>query len=258
MPMLPEMLRSPHVPVAAGIRFWRHDGARIRRARVLCQSANGLRLRRPRDWEARSTRLYRRAANTLSALTPMKRGTSDWATTAHQMLVQARRPYRRLAAGLLILACELAAATALLVALACAVSSNLRHRLFPEDLAAGKPWTVTDSEPDMPSRGNGPSTDGSHFFHTRHVDSPFVEIDLGAMHTLRSVRIDNRADCCQERTLPLNVEIFDGTRWQLIAQRRAAFSVWRYDVDPVRARLVRVRRPGANFFHLKRISIYGQ
>jgi hypothetical protein len=60
--------------------------------------------------------------------------------------------------------------------------------------------------------------------------------------------------------MPLNVEIFDTelNRWRLIAQRRSPFSVWEHDVDPVRARLVRVRLAGFGFLHLKRVSIYGQ
>jgi hypothetical protein len=70
--------------------------------------------------------------------------------------------------------------------------------------------------------------------------------------------VDNRTDCCQERALPLNFEIFDGKGWRLVAQRRAAFSVWKVDVAPVRARRVRFRRPGTGYFHLKRVSVYGQ
>lgn len=257
-----QLLRWPLASVADGLGFWRRHGARVHRARVLCQSADGLRARRGRDWEARADRLYRRAARTLSELasgTPQVQDEDSIAARAHRMLAGVQRPYRRLAAGLLLLASETAAVALLLAALACAASPGLRQRWFPVDLAAGKHWRLSHpSEGGLPSEGLGPSTTGTHLFHTGHVVDPSIEIDLGAEHLIRGVRIDNRSDCCQERALPLDVEIFDGTRWQLIAQRRTAFSVWRYDVDPVRARRIRVRHPGANYFHLKRISIYGQ
>jgi hypothetical protein len=194
-----------------------------------------------------------------ASLSQMESNTEvDWADLAHRTLAQVQAPYRTTVAGLFVIACELAVATTLVLILGCAISPNVRSRLFPQDLAAGKPWTVSNTDFGLPDHGNGPATKDSHFFHTASVDSPYVEIDLGEEHVIRSVRIENRADCCQVRALPLNVEIFDGKAWQLIAQRRAAFSTWTYDVDPVRTQRVRIRRPGTNFFHLKRISIYGQ
>jgi hypothetical protein len=70
--------------------------------------------------------------------------------------------------------------------------------------------------------------------------------------------VENRADCCKERALPLNFEVYRNGGWQLVAQRRAPFSTWSYDLKPVRASRVRVLRPGQNFLHLKRISVYGR
>ena len=96
------------------------------------------------------------------------------------------------------------------------------------------------------------------FFHTQSSNNPNVEIDLGDEHVIRGVLVENRADCCQERALPLNVEVWKDGAWQLIAQRRTAFTTWAYDVEPVRARRIRFLRPSVSFFHLKRISVFGQ
>jgi hypothetical protein len=139
-----------------------------------------------------------------------------------------------------------------------APSPGFRARLFPRDLAAGRPWDAGTGDLGLPASGVGPASDGPLFFHTREVQNPALEIDLGGEHVTRSVLVENRADCCQERALPLNVEIWTGNAWRLIAQRHAAFKVWKYDVGPVRASKIRFRHPGFNYLHLKRISVYGQ
>jgi hypothetical protein len=216
-------------------------------------------LRRLRDWQSRSTRLYRRTALDLSAILPAENGTAtEWASTAKRMLKQVQGPYYGFAAGLAVLAGEVTVVACVIVLLGCAFSPALRQRLRPDDLAQGKSWTVSAAESGVLFRGDDPSSKGVHFFHTENVENPSLEIDLGAQHLIQGIRIDNRADCCKERALPLNVEVLDGATWRLIAQRRASFSSWSYNVDPVRARRVRIRRPGRNYFHLKQVSIYGQ
>jgi hypothetical protein len=247
--------------VTGAFRFWREHGARVRRARVLCQCADGLRLRRAPSWERRSDRLYRRVAGNLRGLAAgaaAADASADPAAAAHRALAAARGPDRSGAVGLATVAAALAAGALLVLLVGSAVSPALRARLFPRDLARGRPWTASSADPGYETSGVGPSSRGPLFFHTTSSDHPWLEIDLGDEHLIRSVLIKNRADCCGERSMPLNVEVFDGTRWNLIAQRHAPFSVWEHDVTPVRARRVRVRLAGAGFLHLKRVSIYGQ
>ena len=254
-----KVLRSPFPAIAGGFRFWWRHGARVRRARVLCQCADGLRLRRVRGWEQRSLRLYRRIPRMLGDFAgPQEEDTQDPAFAARRALRCASQPYRALVAGLARLAFMLAAAALLATISVASLSPGFRARLFPRDLAAGRPWVAGSAEQGLPASGIGPSSDGPLFFHTAVVPNPSVEIDLGDEHVIRSVLVENRADCCQERALPLNVEVLVGDAWQLIAQRRAAFSVWKYDVGPVRARRIRFLHPGTNYLHLKRISVYGQ
>ena len=258
--------------LADGFRFWRRHGARVRRARVFCEVADGLRLRRPHGWEVRSLRLYRHAVGTLGELVPApalgtaaapelgqaQSALSDPALEAHRALRHAALPYRGFLVALVRLSLGLLLVVLLGLGAAAIASPAFRARLFPRDLAAGRPWNAGSGEQGLPASGVGPSSDRNLFFHTAAVQNPAVEIDLGGEHVVRAIRVDNRSDCCQERALPLDVEVWDGSGWRLIAERRAAFKVWKYDVGPVRTSKIRFRHPGTGYLHLKRISVYGQ
>lgn len=257
-PLLAQVFHCPISSVTEGFRHWRLHGPHLRRARRLCQYADSLRLRRVREWKKRSLRLYRRAATGLVGFAELEHDTGvDWAQTAHRLLGQAQKPYRSFAIGLVVLAGALTVTIAVVLLLGSALSPSLRFRLFPRDLAAGKPWKASSADFGLPGNGLGPSSKEEMFFHTADDDNPLVEIDLGTKHIVRSVLVENRPTY-QQRALPLNVEIFDGEAWQLVAQRRAAFSTWKYDIGPVLTQRVRLLRPGSGCFHLKRVSIYGQ
>ena len=268
---LRSLLRAPLRAIAGGYRFWHMHGARVRRARLLCACADGVRLRRPRGWELRAERLYRRAAGSVSGIDspPVDEGERpdrdrrpDWRRAAKRALDRVREPYRACALGLLTIGAALAAGAVLVVLLVSALSPTLRARLFPRDLARRRAWTASSADPGYARSGVGPSGKGPLFFHTTSSDHPWLEIDLGSERRITAGLIETRADCCQERALPLNVEILDSQggspAWKLIAQRRSPFSVWGFSVEPVRARTVRVRLAGSGMLHLKRIAIYGQ
>ncbi len=256
---LRQALRSPLPPLVDGFRHWWRHGARIRRAHILCQCADGLRLRRVAGWQERSARLYGRSVKVLGELAgDGGEGRDEVAKAAHRGIRHATGPYRALATAIITDACLLTVLTLVTVVIAVTVSSTFRLRLFPSDLAAGRPWTASDGELGQAASGVGPSSQGPLFFHTTNKRDPSVEIDLGSEHLIRGVRVENRTDCCQERALPLNVEVLDGDIWRLVFQRRTAFSVWKDDIGPVRGRKIRFLRPGTGYFHLKKISVYGQ
>lgn len=254
-----QALRFPLKTIVDGVSYWRKNGTRLRRARMLCQCGDAMRIRRVPDFEARSLGLYRKARRSLDGLPqPDDHPTDNVAVAAHHALWIARRPYRASAVASVVVAFAVVLLGCAAIVTGSLFSSNLRARFFPRDLATKRPWTATNAEPGYPTSGTGPSTDGPTLFHTAFIDRPWIEIDLGREHTISGFLIENRADCCKERALPLNVEVFHGGTWQLVAQRRAPFSTWSYDIEPVRAARVRVLRPGRNFFHLKRISVYGR
>jgi hypothetical protein len=257
--ILRQALLAPTSTVLGGLRFWYQHRTRLRRARLLCQCADGLRVRRLHNWDVRTRRLYRRVASELRELVPFQDNPgADWSEIAHSTVKRAQEPIRALAAGLAVFASALAVATVLVLLVGCALSPHWKGRLFPRDLAAGKPWVTNSTAYGLPASGFGPSSSEPLFFHTGIINNPHVDIDLGAEHTIRSIEVENRPDCCQERALPLDVKVLVGETWQLVAERRAYFSTWSYDITPVRAQKIRFERPGSSVFHLKRISVYGQ
>jgi hypothetical protein len=254
-----QALRSPIKTIVEGYSYWRENGARLKRTSALCQCADAMRIRRVRDFEARSLGLYRRVRRSLDAwVPPGPGGASDVAVAAHRALWSAKRPYRAVAAASLVVAVALVALGFAALALGSIFSTDLGARFFPRDLAAKRPWVAVNNTPGYPSSGIGPSTEGPALFHTTHMDRPWIEIDLGSEHTISGFLIENRADCCKERALPLNFEVFQRGEWRLLAQRRTPFDTWSIDLAPVRAARVRVLRPGQDFLHLKRISVYGR
>jgi hypothetical protein len=249
--------------VAGGWRFFRAHGATLRRARALCLAADLLEVRRPRRWQPRRVRLYQRATRELGRVVPAADlpAPSDLepAPRARNLLRSAESPYRRAAFALAGLAAGLLAVVALVLVLACLVSPGLRGRLFPRDLAARASWVASSAMPPNPIRGVGPATSAhALFFHSLVSDHPWIEIDLGAVRVIRSLHIENRSDCCQDRALPINLEVLDEARaqWRVVAQRRSAFDVWTRSFPAVRARRVRVRLAGSGILHLRRISLY--
>ena len=102
---------------------------------------------------------------------------------------------------------------AMLVLLACLISPALRVRLFPRDLAARRPWVASTAVAEPHRSGVGPSTRKDDlFFHTEPSDHPWIEIDLGAPRVIRRLQVENRLDCCMDRGLPLDFDVFDETR----------------------------------------------
>jgi hypothetical protein len=95
-----------------------------------------------------------------------------------------------------------------------------------------------------------------YFFHTKDQDEPWVTLDLAEEMTFSAVRIDNRADCCRERAVPLIVEVStDGKTFREVARRTEDFESWTAEFEPVSARFVRARLAAKNYLHLKRFKV---
>jgi hypothetical protein len=259
--------RSAWRAVEAGIRFSRSHGRVIRRARAFCATADQLDLARPREWRRRADRLYARAARDLQGLIipASEMAVVDPADPepvqrrAHRLLHLAQAPYRRMALAIGALAALLAAVVAAVLLIGSAVSPQFRARLFPRDLAAGRPWSASSAVSGHAQRGVGPSTQApGPFFHTEVSDHPWIEIELASPRVIRRVQIENRTDCCQTEGLPMTFDIFDESlsRWRTVARRRAGFLTWTSEFRPVRAQRVRVQVAGSGILSLRRISVY--
>jgi hypothetical protein len=93
-------------------------------------------------------------------------------------------------------------------------------------------------------------------FHTTNQGTKSVTLDLLGIKRIRRVIVYNRADCCQERAVPLALEVStDGKVFRRLAERQATFSIWKPDLDQTEARFVRLVQTGALHFHLSEIEV---
>jgi hypothetical protein len=134
----------------------------------------------------------------------------------------------------------------------------VRAAIFPPDLAAQASWTASSAIAGFQDRGVRPSPkpNAPVFFHTKSDDHPWVRIDLGRPTVLRSIRVDNRTDCCEAGAVPLNVEIPDGSDWRLLCQRRTPFSSWTCRFPAVAVRWFRITFPGTGALQLKGVAAF--
>lgn len=127
------------------------------------------------------------------------------------------------------------------------------------DLAASALWRASSGTLGFPGQGRGGSApnETSLFFHTEHEKTPWIEFDLERARTLHSVRLVNRADCCQERAAPLVIELSnDRHRYHRVAERDELFYDWSVRLASEQARYLRVRALNPTSLHLTRVEIH--
>jgi hypothetical protein len=127
------------------------------------------------------------------------------------------------------------------------------------NLALHRPVTVVTPHPVY---GRDPSllVDGDRTnlgFHTIEAQNQNVTIDLGSVQTISRVVVYNRADCCQERAIPLRIEVGDDLqRMRQVGERNEQFETWKLDFPPTSARYVRLTDLSAKAFHLSEVEVY--
>lgn len=199
----------------------------------------------------------------------------DWAETEHSRRIAdaeltrrfvnalleergtAREPGRAIARVYSQRAFRTLAVLLLLAALAICGSLAIVRSLRGPDLALGKPWSVSkkwaDCHPEWRKCGDARTR---IFFHTKHQKQPWFLLDLGSETTVGRVEVENRDDCCQERALPLVVEVSDDKQaFREVARRTTPFDTWHATFPPLHARFVRLRVDGRNYLHLSRVSV---
>ena len=125
------------------------------------------------------------------------------------------------------------------------------------DLAADKPWTASSAAIQcVPAKHNCGGLHSGVFVHTKLENEPWLRLDLGAEHELERIELQNRTDCCQDRAVPVIVELSkDGTRFHTVARRDETFDVWHTRFKPERARYVRIRVLKLTALHLERVDV---
>jgi hypothetical protein len=93
-------------------------------------------------------------------------------------------------------------------------------------------------------------------FHTEEEENPWVVIDLLATRTVGKITVVNRSDCCQDRGLPLVVEVAGVDRqFVQVGLRTSRFDVWKLTFPRREARYVRLRAKGRTILHLRDVEI---
>ena len=124
-------------------------------------------------------------------------------------------------------------------------------------------WLAASASPAQEQRPAEPrtiriATEGAFppFNYMEGNEPQGFEIDLGKALQFSRVEVQNRSDCCEERAIPLAIEISkDGKKWKEVARKTELFTVWNADFDPVKARYVRTRALSRTFLHLVRVSV---
>ncbi len=121
------------------------------------------------------------------------------------------------------------------------------------------PWTASSAMEGFTREGRGitlPTAGPRVFFHTASEASPWVAFNLVTRMTVRSVTVQNRADCCRERAAPLVVEVSDdGAQWTEVARREEVFDEWVATFAPRTTRHVRLRALHTTSLHLTNVEI---
>lgn len=138
------------------------------------------------------------------------------------------------------------------------VNSAVRIALRPKDLAEGKPWRTSSAALScVPAEHNCGGTKTDILFHTQEEDSPWFELDLGAPTSISAATVRNRTDCCQDRAIPLVLEVSDDqATWREVARRDAAFVTWNVEFPSQTARYVRARALRRTILHLDGVLVH--
>ena len=165
-------------------------------------------------------------------------------------------PEQRLARILMQRAVRTALLTLLSALLVTGLLLLLRSPAGP-DLAAGKPWRASSTFAKCnPKERECGGSRTIIFFCTQEELNPWMEIDLGKVQEFSRVEVQNRTDCCDERAVPLAIEVSeDATKWREVARKTELFSLWKADFPKVKARYVRTRALARTFLHLERVSV---
>jgi hypothetical protein len=94
-------------------------------------------------------------------------------------------------------------------------------------------------------------------FHTESNGQQWVVIDLGSVRKFNKVVVYNRSDCCQDRAVPLKLQISrDNRNFTLLAERKETFEKWTAKDLHAEGRYLRLQNTPSNYFHLAEIEVY--
>lgn len=154
---------------------------------------------------------------------------------------------------------RLGAAALVLLAIAWVISGAVEKRFAKPNIARGRPVTISSQFGDV-ALDHTLLVDGDRTnlgFHTDTGPNQWVTIDLGSPKSISKVVVYNRVECCQERAVPLRLEVSDdNVNYRKVVDRTEEFDVWTAKGLDVTGRYVRLRHLGSNFLHFAEVEVY--
>jgi hypothetical protein len=128
-------------------------------------------------------------------------------------------------------------------------AKNLALNAPTRSSSTWKNYTTTNGAVDGLRTGIG--------FHTDQQQGPWLEIDLGAVKTIKAVHVYNSLHCCEERANPLVIEVSNDRRsFRQVARHEGVFEKWVAKLPTTQTRYVRVTVPKETYLHLSEIEVY--
>ena len=118
-------------------------------------------------------------------------------------------------------------------------------------------WTASSAAEGFSTTGTlGKTGPFQLLFHTQYEDGPWIVIDLAKLRLVHSISIRNREDCCDERCIPLVVEVAgDDQQFVEVARQEKTFDDWKVEFPARKSRYVRLRAEATTMLHLREIKI---
>jgi hypothetical protein len=94
--------------------------------------------------------------------------------------------------------------------------------------------------------------------HTNRENRPWLTVDLQGVYSIKHVVVHNRTDCCEDRMVPLIIEVSTNNRdFTMITRHDAEFHTWAAKFTPVQTRYVRLRvdKP-STYLNVNEIQVY--
>jgi hypothetical protein len=130
---------------------------------------------------------------------------------------------------------------------------GVRTLALGRNLAADRPFRTSSA---WSGCAGDPFCVGLLFCSDPSDNNPWIEFDLGSPKRVRRVDVTNRGDCCQDRAVPLIVEVSnDRSTWTEVAKHDKEFQSWTAKFPPRNAKYVRLRVPRQTVFHLQDVAI---
>jgi F5/8 type C domain len=195
------------------------------------------------------TKTFRETAE--DTLEQQKRDAQEAHAFVEHLVTRQLGPERRVGRALVQRSVRSCLGALLLIGVSVTVVTLVIAATTGPDLAAGKPWHVSSTNPSVPK-----ASDHEYLFHTEEEENPWFEIDLKAPTQFAKVEVTNRRDCCPERAAPAIIEVSDDQkRWKEVSRRADSYSKWTAKFAPVTARYVRIRVPRRSTLHLASVAV---